>query len=71
MPSKQALEVTKDEFGMQSTARIMLNDITLPDAKEYKEKIERIDGIYRVLWISDDIDVNQPESFIDKEEEAE
>ena len=68
MPSKKALEVTKEEFGMQSTARIMLNNITLPEAKEYKEKIEKIDGIYKVMWINDEIDVNQPESFIDREE---
>ena len=68
MPSKKALNVTQQEFGMQSTARVMLNDVTLPEAKEYKEKIESVKGVYTVMWLDDDIDVNQPESFIDSEE---
>ena len=68
MPSKQALQLAKDEFGMQSMARVMINDVSLIEAKEYKRKIENIDGVYTVLWLSDDIDVYQPESFIDSEE---
>ena len=68
MPSKVALNLTRDEFGMQSMARVMVNNITLAEAKEYKEKIESIDGIYKVMWLSDDIDAYQPESFVDKEE---
>ncbi len=68
MPSKQALQLAKDEFGMQSMARVMINDVSLIEAKEYKEKIENVDGVYTVLWLKDDIDVYQPESFIDSEE---
>ena len=68
MPSKKALDLTKEEFGMQSMARIMINDVSLVEANEYKEKIEKIDGVYTVLWLDDDIDVYQPESFIDSEE---
>ncbi len=68
MPSKVALNLAKEEFGMQSMCRVMINDITLPEAKAYKDKIEKVDGVYRVLWISDDIDVYQPESFLDEEE---
>ena len=68
MPSKVALNLTKKEFGMQSTARIMINDIDLPTAKNYKEKLEAIDGVYKVMWLDDSIDVYQPESFIDQEE---
>ena len=68
MPSKKALNITKEEFGMQSTARVMLNDVSLPEAKEYKEKIQDVEGVYTVMWLNDDIDVYQPESFIDQEE---
>ena len=68
MPSRTALELAKKEFGMQSTARVMINNISLIEAKEYKDKIEAIDGIYKVIWISDDIDVYVPESFLDEEE---
>ena len=68
MPSKKALNITEQEFGMQSTARVMLNNVSLSEAKEYKEKIENVNGVYTVMWLDDDIDVNQPESFIDSEE---
>jgi len=67
MPSKSALDLTKEEFGMQSTARIMINNISLSKAKEYKEKISDVDGVYQVLWI-DDIDVYQPYEFIENED---
>ena len=67
MPSKQALNIAKEEFGMQSTARIMINNVSLPEAREYQNKIENIDGIYKVMWLDDDVDVYQPESFIDSE----
>ncbi|MBR6252838.1 MAG: MMPL family transporter [Clostridia bacterium] len=68
MPSKVALDLSTKEFGMQGTARLMLNNVTLVEAKEYKEKIINIDGVYRVMWLDDKYDVYQPIEFIDKEE---
>ncbi len=67
-PSKKALDITKEEFGMQSSARIMLNDVSLVEAKAYKEQIEAVDGVYMVSWLDDSFDVYQPEEFMDKEE---
>ena len=67
-PSKQALDITKEEFGMQSSARIMVNHVSLVEAKEYKDKISAVDGVYMVSWLDDSYDVYQPESFIDKDE---
>ncbi len=68
MPSKEALQLAKNEFGMQSMARVMINNVSLIEAKAFKQKIENIEGVYTVLWLSEDIDVYQPESFIDSEE---
>ena len=67
MPSKVALDISTKEFGMQGTARLMINNVTLPQAKDYKEKIEDIDGVYRVIWLDEKVDIFQPEEFIDKE----
>lgn len=67
-PSKEALDIVEDEFGMQSSARIMLNHVSLVEAKEYKEKIEAIDGVYMVSWLDDSFDIYQPESFMDQDE---
>ncbi|MBQ9266802.1 MAG: MMPL family transporter [Clostridia bacterium] len=69
-PSKDALDVVEEEFGMQSIARVMVNDVTLPQAKEYKNQIEAVDGVDMVVWLDDDYDVYQPESFIDEEDLA-
>lgn len=66
--SKVALDMVKNEFGMQSIARVMINNVTLPQAKEYKLQIEKIDGVDMVLWLDDSYDIYQPESFIDKQE---
>lgn len=65
-PSKHALNVVKDEFGMQSIARIMINNVTLVEAKEYKDKIAKVPGVDMVMWLDDEVDVYQPESFIPK-----
>lgn len=65
--SKVALDIVEDEFGMQSIARVMINNVTLPQAKEYKLQIEKVDGVNTVLWLDDTYDIYQPESFIDKE----
>jgi predicted RND superfamily exporter protein len=67
MPSKEALDITTEEFGMQSTARVMINNISLAEAKRYKEEISEVDGVYQVLWI-DDIDVYQPYEFIENQD---
>ena len=63
-PSKRGLNVVEEEFGMQGTARIMVNNVSLLEAKEYKSKIESIPGVDMVVWLDDSIDVKRPESFI-------
>lgn len=65
--AKQGLNVVKKEFGMQSFARVMLNDVTLVQAKEIKDKISKVDGVDMVLWLDDSVDINKPEDFISKE----
>ena len=70
-PAKRALNVIKDEFGMQSIARIKINNVTLVEAKDYKEKISKVDGVDMVMWLDDEYDVYQPRSFIPKDVLAE
>lgn len=65
--AKEGLNVVKDEFGMQSMARIMINHVSLVQAKEYKDKIEKIEGVDLVSWLDDEVDVNQPVEFIESE----
>ena len=63
-PSKQGMNKLKEEFAMQGFARIMINDVSLAEAKEYKDKISKIDGVDTVIWLDDVTDVERPIEFI-------
>lgn len=65
--AKKGLNIVEEEFGMQSFARVMINNVTLVEAKEYKEKIEKIDGVDMVLWLDDSIDIYKPIEFISED----
>ena len=65
--AKQGLNIVKEEFGMQSFARVMLNDVTLVQAKEIKDQIAKIDGVDMVIWLDDSVDINRPLEFISED----
>lgn len=66
--AKRGMNVVEEEFAMQGFARVMINDVSLIEAKEYKNKIEKIDGVDMVVWLDDSIDVYRPLDFISEEE---
>ncbi len=65
--SKQGMNIVEDEFAMQGFARVMINNVTLVQAKEYKDKIENIDGVDMVLWLDDSVDIYRPIEFISED----
>lgn len=65
--AKRGLNIVTEEFGMQSFARVMVNNVSLVQAKEYKEKIEKIDGVDMVFWLDDSVDIYRPIEFIDED----
>lgn len=65
--AKRGMNITEEEFGMQGVARIMLNDVTLIQAKEYKDKISKVDGVDTALWLDDVTDIYQPVEFINED----
>ena len=67
-PSKIGLNVMEDEFGYPGSARLMLEDVSLYEAKLYKDKISEIEGVDMVLWADLFLDVYQSSSFIDYDE---
>lgn len=44
-PTKQALDVMEAEFGYPGTARIMVKDVTLQEAKAIRSRIADVDGV--------------------------
>lgn len=59
--SSVALEVMKDEFaGGIPNAKVMIKDVTITEALEYKEQLQQIEGVTAVTWLDDSINIQQP-----------
>lgn len=63
-PSQQGLSVMKKEFGYPGTARVMVDNVSLYEAKAYKDKIAAVDGVDQVLWCDTKTDPYQADSFL-------
>ena len=62
------LNKMEDEFGYPGTARIMLKDVTLYEAKQYKDRMENVDGVDQILWCDSTVNIYSGEDFIHKED---
>ncbi len=66
--STVALNLMNEEFdGGVPNARVMVKDVTVPEALEYKDKIEQVDGVTDVTWLDDAVSVDVPLETQDKE----
>lgn len=65
--AKRGMNIVEEEFAMQGFARVMINDVSLVEAKEYKNQIEKVDGIDMVVWLDDSIDIYRPLDFISED----
>lgn len=67
-PSCEGLHRMEDTFGYPGTARLMLKDVTLYEAKNLKDQLEAVDGVDQILWCDTTTDVYQGEDFLDLKE---
>ena len=64
--STVSLEIMGEEFeGGIPNARVMITDITIPEALEYKEKLKDVPGVTAVTWLDDATDITVPLSSLD------
>ena len=64
--STVALSVLQEEFtGGIPNARVMIRDVTIPEALEYKARLESVEGVLNVTWLDDAADLTVPLSMID------
>lgn len=64
-PSTLALEAMDTEYtGGIPNARVMVQNVTVPQALEYKQKLLALDGVTDVTWLDDVASVTQPLEFI-------
>lgn len=68
--SKQGLDLMEEKFGYPGTARVMIEDVTLYQAKLYKDELEAVDGVDQILWLDMGTDVYSSSSFIDSSDIA-
>ncbi len=59
--STAALKLMTAEFSqpMPNTS-VMITNVTIPQAVEYKQKLSEIDGVAEVLWLDDVMDIKTP-----------
>ena len=62
--SKAGLNIMEEEFGYPGTGRIMIDDVSLYQAKAYKDQIEAIDGVDMVMWADTATDIFESSDFI-------
>lgn len=66
--STVALNIMEQEFdGGIPNARVMIKDVTIPQALEYKEKLEDVKGVQSVTWLDDAANITAPLSSLDTE----
>lgn len=63
-PTKQGIDVMEAQFGYPGTARVMIKDVTIYEAKLYKEKIAKIKGIDSVSWADTATDIYTSQAFL-------
>lgn len=67
-PSTKALEVMEDEFsGSIPDTSILIYDVSVQEALQYKEALEEIEGISDVMWLDDVLDVKTPLEMADQD----
>lgn len=65
-PSTVALERMEEEFdGGIPNARVMVRDVSIPEALEYKERLLSCDGVADVVWLDDSASIRQPLETMD------
>lgn len=64
-PSAQALDIMEQEFTYPGMGRVMLEDVTLREAKAIKDQIADVDGVDMVLWCDTTTNIYGSSEFID------
>jgi len=63
--SSKALSILKQEFTYPGTGRVMLENVSLYEAKALKDRIESVDGVDMVMWCDTATNIYGADTFID------
>ncbi|MGN0464824.1 MAG: RND family transporter [Lachnospiraceae bacterium] len=63
-----ALDVMDEEYKQAPpNARAMVSDVTLLQAKDIKQEIQKVEGVDEVTWLDDSVNIYEPLEMIDKD----
>ncbi|MGN0369327.1 MAG: RND family transporter [Butyrivibrio sp.] len=66
--STVSIDIMNEEFeGGIPNARIMIKDVSIAKALEYKEKLKNCEGVTDVIWLDDSISIYEPLEMADSE----
>lgn len=66
--STVALDTMGEQFdGDIPNARIMVKDVDLSQALDYKDRLSEVDGVTSILWLDDAVDLSTPLEMADKD----
>lgn len=66
--STVSIDIMGEEFdGGLPNARVMIKDVTIPEALEYKDKLKAIKGVSDVTWMDDAMNITVPLSTLDSD----
>jgi len=66
--STTAMDIMETEFeGSVPNTRVMINDVTVQEALQVKQKLAAIDGVEDVAWLDDAIDIKTPLEIADED----
>ncbi|MCL1896860.1 MAG: MMPL family transporter, partial [Clostridiales bacterium] len=64
--STTALRLMKDEFGgAMPNTNVMIRDVTIRQAMEWKQRLEAVNGVAEVMWLDDVVDIKEPLEMAD------
>lgn len=67
-PSTVALNLMNEKFEKgPPNLRVMIEEVSVPQALEYKEKISKVEGVKEIQWLDDSVNIEQPIEMIDSE----
>lgn len=66
--STKAIDLMKENFdeGMPNTS-VMVSDVNISQALEYKDKLSQVEGVSKVEWLDDSADITMPIETLDKD----
>lgn len=66
--STVSLDKMEEEFGSGiPNARVMIQNVTVAQALEKKEELEKIDGVSEVIWLDDVVDITIPLEMVEED----